>query len=216
MSNSSPPNKVIDETSQECAHFVKSSNVDTMNPKDPPISDSNVLLSDEQLREVVFRKGTGISMMVSGQVNGNPVSILVDTGAQACVISQEFYESMGQKPTVSEKVRLSNVNKENSKLVAYFIPDVTFTFGDKDYHWSAYVAPISDNFLLGMDFLDKFGSAIDLEHYQLKLRGIDGCSNTIKGQRVSNGHDPSVCRVTLGKRGSGSTSIKSDGESPSM
>ena len=92
-------------------------------------------------------------LMVQIEINGNRTVALVDTGADATVISNKLAAEAGIEIGPQAKtVKLMNA-KYGSEMDAYGGVTATIQIADKTIEWPVYVAPIRDNILLGIDFL---------------------------------------------------------------
>ncbi|ELU09188.1 hypothetical protein CAPTEDRAFT_202802 [Capitella teleta] len=65
--------------------------------------------------------------------------------------------------------------------------DIQLRLGCQSYFWDCCVAPISDDLILGLDFLHAQGAVVDLPHACLSLRQV-----TVPIKLVANGSSPSI------------------------
>ena len=104
------------------------------------------------LREVVVGTQTGMSIVIPLKVDDSDAEAVVDSGAQATVMSDEFYRSLKNPPKITEKVLLKTASKGDG-FEGYYVPKATLTFGKISFTCSMYVSPVTDPFILGLDFL---------------------------------------------------------------
>ena len=115
-------------------------------------------------REIVFREDSrGLTAVMPTKLNKQQVNAVLDTASQICVISTDFYEKMFDKPKLkaNHKVLLKGAGKDMD-MFGCVLDDVSIKFVDKIYKWSVIVAPIEDDFIIGLDFLNHFGAIIDM------------------------------------------------------
>ena len=106
-----------------------------------------------QVREVEVRSNgvstTRYSLVVPLKVKGKDLDGVVDTGADGSVINSKFIDITQFE---AEQVLLKGL--EPDRLIAgHLIKDVAINLGGRMYRRDLYVAPIADDFLLGLDFM---------------------------------------------------------------
>ena len=84
-------------------------------------------------------------------VNNNELWAVVDTGADATVVSIKMAEQTGIK-LWSRICKLLNA-EDNMKMVAYGGVTATFQIANISKEWSVYVAPIRNELLIGLDLM---------------------------------------------------------------
>ncbi|KAL7872017.1 hypothetical protein SRHO_G00070000 [Serrasalmus rhombeus] len=95
----------------------------------------------------------GPSLIISLTVNNIPVQAVVDTGAEATVISDSLYQRFHpSEQTASKKTCLRNA-ESGKEMIAMGGQRVNFQLGTRNFTWEVYVAPIRDHVLLGLDLL---------------------------------------------------------------
>ena len=104
---------------------------------------------------------------------------------------------MKHQPKITEKVRLTGAEK-GSVMYGEYVPSVKIQLGKHSFEWNVYIAPISDDCLLGLDFLMKHVSCLDFEKQILQIR--DQCISATIGMSKRKDRAANVCRVTLPKR----------------
>ena len=114
-----------------------------------------------------------MSMMIPLKLDGAELEALVDSGVQATVISHEMYNSLKNPPKITEKVVLKTATKDTA-FEGHYVPRATLTFGGLNFSCSLYVGPITDFFILGLDFLLPVQSVIDLGRYTVTVKDAHG------------------------------------------
>ena len=139
-------------------------------------------------------------MLVPLKLDNSDVKAVVDSGAQATVMSDEFYKSLKNPPKITEKVLLKTASKGNG-FEGYYIPKTTLTFGKLSFTYSMYVGPVTDSFILGLDFLLPVEGIIDLGRHTVTVKDKHGNVSITPAKLVHNsGESMKVCRLTLEKR----------------
>ena len=147
------------------------------------------------LREVSFRKDRGYSIMIPVKVNNSDNLAVVDTAAQVTVLSKDFAVGLGISLTGADKVLLKGAAKEGS-MVASIVKGIKLAIGKSVFQWDVYVAPITDDIILGLDFLVANECVVDLKSSAVIIEG-----EVIPAVICRHGGEEfSVCRVTLSQR----------------
>lgn len=137
-------------------------------------------------------QGDGPSLLVPITVNQLQLKCVIDTGAEATVMSQDTFQKLHltDSPT-GEPAYLLNAEsgKEMGTSSKY---SVTIKLGSKSRVWDVYVAPIRDPFLLGLDFILAANMTM-LNGGQVLIEG-EPVATTIAGRSVE---DYAVSRVLL-------------------
>ena len=158
-----------------------------------PHEDSSV----PNIREVVIRdKGgptTGYSLIVPLKVKRKNLDGVVDTGADGTVINSKFIDI-----TQFEAQPVALKGLEPNRLISgHFIKDVPINLGGRMYRWDLYVAPIADDFLLGLDFMIAYKVDPLISRNVLMVGGIE-VPATLK--RGSSGQQQGIGRVQVSRR----------------
>ena len=107
-----------------------------------------------KIREVFVRSPgestRGYSMVVPIKVKGNELGGVTDTGAEVTIINAKFID-LSQFDQV-EPIRLHGLKKDEP-IEGHMVRDVPINLGGNMFKWDLYVAPIADDFLLGLDFM---------------------------------------------------------------
>ena len=150
-----------------------------------------------QVREVVVRSTAvntaGYSLVVPVRVKGKTLEGVVDTGADGTVINSKFIDITQFE---AEPVMLKGL--EPDRLIAgHLIKDVAINLGGRMYRWDLYVAPISDDLLLGLDFMIAYKVDPLISRNVLMIGGLE-VPATLK--RGSSGQQQGIGRVLISKR----------------
>lgn len=112
----------------------------------------------------------GCSLVTEVQLEGKTISAVIDTAAQVTVVSEKIAGDVTKLLQPSENVRLKGANI-GTQFPAKVVKDVRIAIGGKEYVWDVFVAPISDDMLIGLDFLTKCAAVINLEKGTLTVEG---------------------------------------------
>ena len=99
----------------------------------------------------------GVAVYMPTELYGVQTKFLIDTGASVTVLSRAMYEQIPRErrpelTTPNTQTRLEVADQ--SYLSVDGIALISLQAGGMSFEWSVYVAPICDEGLLGMDFLD--------------------------------------------------------------
>ena len=149
-----------------------------------------------QVREVVVRSTAvntaGYSLVVPVRVKGKTLEGVVDTGADGTVINSKFIDITQFE---AEPVILKGL--EPDRLIAgHLIKDMAINLGGRIYRWDLYVAPISDDLLLGLDFMIAYKVDPLISRNVLMIAGLE-VPATLK--RGSSGQQQGIGRVLISK-----------------
>ena len=102
-------------------------------------------------------------------VAGSPVTAVVDTAAQVTIMSEELSRELGLGVGFCDPIRL--VTADGTSLAGRLIPAVPLQLGSRSYSWGIYSGPITDQLILGLDFLSTYRCIIDLDSNFLVVGG---------------------------------------------
>ena len=108
------------------------------------------------------------SILLPIKVNGYRTHAVVDTGAQATILSERVASRLERPLRYQGKVQLKGPD-EGSYIPARMSENAELFIGDHLYHWHVYVAPIRDDIILGLDFVAHFGMDIKLSDRCLQI-----------------------------------------------
>lgn len=138
----------------------------------------------------------GLTLMIPTKVNGEETYAVVDTAAQVTIISQDFAASMAKPLRLSDNIQCKNA-ENNNWMEGRWAKNVRFTIGRKQYKINVVVAPITDNVILGLDFLKEHKAVVNLKDNNLIL-GKEVIQASLR--RGPGGSVYRVSRVFLAKR----------------
>ena len=177
-------NKVVKEETK-----VSQSETSKLNPKatvyEPKPGHSHVTIGSIQLADS--------SLYLSGKVNDQPTSMLLDTGAAVTLISSDEWDRLDStKKTLEPAIgSLMSATKENLQIMG--IVEAELQIGTRVYcHPVVVVKKLSHPCLLGSDFFAKHHCTIRYESATLEVGDEE-----IPLRRQSD--EPKICRVILGK-----------------
>ena len=99
-------------------------------------------------------RNDGWSLVVPIKVKNVECQAVIDTAAQVTVISNRIFRKMKCQPQVQEDVILKDATALNN-IPAQLVKSVNFSLGDRIYNWNSYVALLSDEVILGIDFFER-------------------------------------------------------------
>ncbi|MES9879305.1 MAG: reverse transcriptase family protein, partial [Sedimenticola sp.] len=123
-------------------------------------------------------------------VEGIKLEAVVDTAAQVTLISDQVYHRFKDKPPVIKNISLNTAGRQ-MKLPGAIIGPVKLKLGKVQYLEKVYVAPIEDEMLLGLDFLQKHQVNINLPQAVLQL------PSEIIPMSMANSNKTRIARVTV-------------------
>ena len=139
--------------------------------------------------------------MIPLKIDDSDAEAIVDSGAQATVMSDEFYKLLKNPPNITEKVLLKTASKGGYYVEGYYVPKATLTFGKISFTCSMYVGAVTDPFILGLDFLLPVEGVIDLGRHAVTVKDKHGNVSVTPATLVHNsGESMKVCRLTLERR----------------
>ena len=105
----------------------------------------------------------GYSLVVGIKVEGVKMEAVIDCGAQVTVIQRKWMESRLNDVILSESVKLKGAS-EHGIMQASKAEDVSIGLGGSKVSLPVYVADISDDCILGLDWIRANKVTIDFEH----------------------------------------------------
>ena len=102
------------------------------------------------------------------RVQGIPVTAVVDTSAEVTLVSDSFFQSWQDKPSLMRSCKMLTAGRELTMRGSVVRP-VKLQLGSKTCEHDLYVAPIEDNMLLGLDVLKQFEAKLDMSKDELML-----------------------------------------------
>ncbi|GFX69692.1 retrovirus-related Pol polyprotein from transposon 412 [Trichonephila clavipes] len=116
----------------------------------------------------ISTKSTGENgIFIMGHVNELPCNMIIDTGANVCIIRNDLAQKLKEKLIwTPPRVVLQTVTGE--KIDIHGKLKIKIQFGDTTYQHAVYVADIADPFILGLDFLKEHGFTLDFNKNELR------------------------------------------------
>ena len=127
--------------------------------------------TDNQSEPVAFKIRTiggdqshvGYSLVLGIEVEGVKLEAVIDCGAQVTVLKRKWMESWLSEVALSENVNLKGA-AEHGNMQASKAESVSIELGGSKVHLPVYVADISDDCILGLDWIRANKVTIDFEH----------------------------------------------------
>ena len=125
-------------------------------------------------------------------VNGRLTKALLDTGAEVTVLDSHLYFGILEKvrPILKKATRNLIVAEAGKNMETHGIAIMKIKLGSRNFTWEMYVAPISDDVLLGCDVVDEMDITINFR----KGIQLDGQWINCEVERKT---DDQVARVVL-------------------
>ena len=117
-----------------------------------------------EMEEVMVRTGYDrCTLVIDMTINNHCVGAVVDSGTQVSVLSRRFYDSRSYRPRPVKSIRLKDASA-SGVMVCCRVDGVDVDLGDDhgNYSMTMYVADITDNCILGLDYLKAREAVIDL------------------------------------------------------
>ena len=126
-------------------------------------------LTTDREEEVIVCQLRSCSMLrVTIEVNDIPLQAVVDTAAEVTIVSDRVFQLLNPAPPTVRNVVLSTAGRD-MRLKGAVVGPVTIKLGDSNFSEEIYIAPISDDMLLGLDFLRRHAVDILIGSEELKL-----------------------------------------------
>ncbi|GFT19527.1 retrovirus-related Pol polyprotein from transposon opus [Nephila pilipes] len=92
--------------------------------------------------------------------------MIVDTGANVTIMREDIAQQLNEKIIWTPPcVTLQTVNGDKIPVIGKM--NIKITFGNNAYSHTVYVAKITDNFILGLDFLEKYNFILEFKDSSL-------------------------------------------------
>ncbi|MES9883357.1 MAG: retropepsin-like aspartic protease, partial [Sedimenticola sp.] len=122
--------------------------------------------STDEITICQLRSGSMLRVPVT--VQGMVIEAVIDTAAEVTLISDRLYERLPRKPATVKEVIMHTAGREMN-MKGFIIGPVQIQLGNRQFEDQVYVAPIEDNMLLGLDFMQKHGVNINIPDGQLQI-----------------------------------------------
>ena len=123
---------------------------------------------ETDLEVILLRRVSGKTLTVNLFVNGTTASAVLDTGAHVTIVSENLVSHLDICPITHSFVRLKGATP--GMTFQGTRASLVFEIGKHEYPWEVIIAPISDDVLLGSDFITHHGGMIDTVHKILILK----------------------------------------------
>jgi hypothetical protein len=100
------------------------------------------------------------------EVQGMQLQSVVDTAAQVTLVSEEFYKSLDPAPPIRKEVVMNTAGK-GMQMNGYIAGPFQVVLGKHLFTVEIYVAPIEEDMLLGLDFLEANEVSLHLQEKEL-------------------------------------------------
>lgn len=117
-------------------------------------------VADSDKTMTILQLGSASMLRLSLTVNSRTTVAVVDTAAEATIISDKVYQSLKIKPSIRIHTFMHEVGRD-MKMETFVIGPVDIKIGFCIYPSEIYVALIDDEMLLGLDFLHRNNVVMD-------------------------------------------------------
>ena len=139
------------------------------------------------IREVhMGTKREGWNLVIPAKILGRECNAIIDTAAQVTVINRDFFQTLENRPSVVETVNLKGASDSNLMLANY-VKEVPLQIGTSKYKWNVFVADISDQMILGLDFLKESQAVVDLRKCEMVIGGKSIAARYLNGDGEQEG-----------------------------
>ena len=139
---------------------------------------------------------TPLTPMLPFIIQGKRVQACIDTGAQVTLMSECLYNSLSCKPDFSDKIKL---RMAGDQLVdAHLVKNLEISFAGKIYKWNVYVTHLHEEFLLGVDFMHRFGAILNLKECTFSMGDTTQVIRMVKDENVEKPYE--VSRVWVKRK----------------
>jgi len=114
----------------------------------------------------VLKLSNGVMFRVPIEVQGMRLQAVVNTAAQATLVSGDFNKSLPPAPPIRREV-VMNTARKGMQMNGFIAGPFQVVLGTHRFSMDIYVAPIEEDMLLGLDFLETNG--VSLHHKERKL-----------------------------------------------
>ncbi len=165
-----------------------------------PVKNSPVLdQATDQVSEVLLKNSdSGTSLILQIKLAGCKIDAVIDTAAQVTVVSLDWIHSNRPDLELQSPVKLLNAAK-SSQMTGWIIPQQDLVLGSSVFKIDVIAAPISDQMLLGLDFLKCYRIILDLGENTISVKDDRIVASGRKnGSRMfAVGQATMVCRAVV-------------------
>ena len=126
---------------------------------------------ESQVRSIVISKvmSRGKAWLVPVKINGFEINAIVDTAAEVTLISNRLYKSLTPRPDVKRKLRFKTA--DGKSMSAEMLEPLTLEVGKLRVEHEVLKSDLSDEMLLGMDFLFEANASLECGQGILTIGG---------------------------------------------
>ena len=129
------------------------------------------LVNGSKEREIISVKqiSSGSSYKIRVKIQDREIIAVVDTAAEVTIMSDRVYKHLVPAKVIKE-VTLNTAWREMS-MNSVIVGPLSLKIGTQTFPENVYIAPISDDMLLGLDFLKKHCDVIDIRASYVQIGG---------------------------------------------
>jgi hypothetical protein len=118
----------------------------------------------------MFKLSNGVMFRVPVEVQGMQLQAVVDTAVQVKLVSEEFYKSLDPAPPIRKEVVMNTAGK-GMQMNEYIAGPFQVVLETHQFSVEIYVAPIEEDMLLVLDFLEANGVPLHVKEKELQIAG---------------------------------------------
>jgi len=122
--------------------------------------------------------------------------VVVDSAAEVSVLNKSLLHQLGPKVKLKQDIILKGVGR-GSRIEARYTDNLDVKLGSLEAKWKFVVADISDDIILGIDFLVNFHAIVDLANYSIRINQESIPALCLKNR---DGSSSTVYRVSIGRK----------------
>ncbi|VDI63695.1 Hypothetical predicted protein [Mytilus galloprovincialis] len=127
---------------------------------------------DTAMVDVVIDRVRSVTLRAPLSIEGEKVKAVVDTGPEVVMSESLFFKiPEAKRPSLQESKRNLVVAETGKRMKTLGVAKVSVEIGPLKLLWSIYVAPISDDLLLGCDVIDEKDITINTKR-GLEIQGV--------------------------------------------
>ena len=152
-------------------------------------------LFSKSVRTINFRSEDKPMLIIPGKVNDRYVDVVVDTGAEITVVNEDLMHKLSLPLRIADTVYLEGA-VPGAKIEAKLVKNLPITLGTTTVKWDVYLAPVAEDFILGLDFLLQNHCTVDLSSCEITI----GSKKIGAKVKRDNGQIYRVSRIMMSKK----------------
>jgi len=130
---------------------------------------------------------------IHGGINGAYCDLTLDTGCTTTLVSKRLYDHLPQQPALWQEGVMVKMG-DGTPVTVYGVTEVHFQLGPKVIYRQVIVVDITDEVLMGMDFVKQEGMVLDFDVDEVRVKGL---RFPILDRQRDREVKPRACRVIV-------------------